>query len=333
MRPVNDDYHDYAYFKILNAIKDSNPQVKENRTATPTVGIIGHLSKYPMASFYKPDGTFQVDNFPLLTSKKVNFRSILAELIWFINGQTNIRFLEQLGVKIWTQWPHKYYNQQNPNDQKTLEEFRKLIIEDYDFAMAYGELGPVYGSQWRAWQTPKGPIDQFAKMLDTVLNKSSSRRNIVTAWNPAEIEEMEVSGLPPCHTLWQVSVIPQENNHRLIDLSLTQRSADTFLGVPYNIASYALLTAAIAEYSGSATGTFNHFMIDTHIYVNHLEQIEEQLSREPYMSPQLVIKPDFLKTLMEVPIASDDLDFHQFAQYVELKDYNHHAYLAGDVAV
>lgn len=323
---------DNVYFDLIDNILAKNTGEKDNRTDTPTIGIIGHFSKYEMVSRYV-SGDLRVYNFPLLTTKKVNFRSILAELIWFINGQTNIRFLEKNGVGIWTQWPHRNYNTKNPHNQLTLQDFRAKIINDAGFANEWGELGPVYGSQWRQWETQAGnPIDQFQNMLDTVKNSPASRRNIVTAWNPAEIDEMSISGLPPCHTLWQVSYTPDANTGSL-DLTLTQRSADSFLGVPFNIASYSLLLAMIAEYSGKTVRAFNHFITDGHIYINHIDQIKQQRAKEPFNAPSVLIKHGFLSTLLQAPLKSEDLDLGYFSQFVELEKYVSHEYIKGEVAI
>tara|TARA_R110002073_G_scaffold136072_5_gene284492 strand:- start:1135 stop:1926 length:792 start_codon:yes stop_codon:yes gene_type:complete len=212
-----------------------------DRTGTGTISAFGLQSRYPLA-----------DGFPLVTTKKLHLRSIIHELLWFLSGDTNIGYLKDNGVSIWDEWA-------NEN----------------------GDLGPVYGHQWRHWPGRKGEIDQIATLLDQIENTPDSRRMIVSAWNPADVPDM---ALPPCHTLWQVRIAGGK-----LHLQLYQRSADMFLGVPFNIASYALLQHMLAHVTGYAVGDFVHTMGDAHIYSNHMEQVRTQLSRSPKPLPQLRI--------------------------------------------
>ncbi|HZY69108.1 MAG TPA: thymidylate synthase, partial [Devosia sp.] len=193
--------------------------------------------------------------FPLLTTKKVHLKSIIYELLWFLRGETNVRWLQERGVTIWDEW-----------------------------ADANGDLGPVYGSQWRSWPDGHGgTIDQIAKVVESIRNKPESRRHIVTAWNPAEVDDM---ALPPCHCLFQFYVADGR-----LSCQLYQRSADVFLGVPFNVASYALLTMMVAQATGLRPGEFIHSLGDAHLYANHFEQAQLQLSREPRALPQMIVNP------------------------------------------
>ena len=212
-----------------------------DRTGTGTISAFGLQSRYPLA-----------DGFPLVTTKKLHLRSIIHELLWFLSGDTNIGYLKDNGVSIWDEW-----------------------------ADENGDLGPVYGHQWRHWPGRKGEIDQITTLLDQIENSPDSRRMIVSAWNPADVPDM---ALPPCHTLWQVRIAGGK-----LHLQLYQRSADMFLGVPFNIASYALLQHMLAHVTGYAVGDFVHTMGDAHIYSNHMEQVQTQLSRSPKPLPQLRI--------------------------------------------
>jgi thymidylate synthase len=232
-----------AYLDLLRKILDEGVR-KGDRTGTGTLAIFGHQLRFDLE-----------EGFPLLTTKKLHLKSIVHELLWFLSGSTNIGYLKEHGVRIWDEWA------------------------DED-----GELGPVYGHQWRSWPAPDGgTIDQIAKVVDSIRTNPDSRRHIVTAWNPAEIDRM---ALPPCHALFQFFVA----NGRL-SCQLYQRSADVFLGVPFNIASYALLTAMVAQVCGLRPGDFVHTFGDVHLYSNHLEQAREQLSREPRPLPALRLDP------------------------------------------
>ena len=232
------------YLELLNKIITDGTD-KTDRTGTGTRSIFGHQMRFNLE-----------EGFPLLTTKKLHLKSIIYELLWFLNGDTNVRYLQEHGVRIWNEW-----------------------------ADENGELGPVYGHQWRSWPDYKGgTIDQIQNVINLLKNSPDSRRMIVSAWNVAEVENM---ALPPCHTMFQFYVA---NGH--LSLQLYQRSADTFLGVPFNIASYALLLQMMAQVTGFKVGEFIHTTGDTHLYKNHLEQARLQLQRSPRSLPQMLINPD-----------------------------------------
>lgn len=232
------------YLNLLNRILTEGTQ-KGDRTGTGTLSIFGHQMRFDLR-----------DGFPLLTTKKLHLKSIIYELLWFLRGDTNVRYLQEHGVRIWNEW-----------------------------ADENGELGPVYGHQWRSWPDYKGgTIDQIKNVVDMIKHNPDSRRMLVTAWNPAEVEDM---ALPPCHCLFQFYVAEGR-----LSLQLYQRSADSFLGVPFNIASYALLLQMIAQVTGLEAGEFIHTTGDTHLYLNHLEQAKLQLTREPRLLPKMKINPD-----------------------------------------
>lgn len=232
------------YLNLLNRILTEGTQ-KGDRTGTGTLSIFGHQMRFDLR-----------DGFPLLTTKKLHLKSIIYELLWFLRGDTNVRYLQEHGVRIWNEW-----------------------------ADENGELGPVYGHQWRSWPDYKGgTIDQIKNVVDMIKHNPDSRRMLVTAWNPAEVEDM---ALPPCHCLFQFYVADGR-----LSLQLYQRSADSFLGVPFNIASYALLLQIIAQVTGLEAGEFIHTTGDTHLYLNHLEQAKLQLTREPRTLPKMKINPD-----------------------------------------
>ena len=232
------------YLNLLNRILAEGTQ-KGDRTGTGTLSIFGYQMRFDLR-----------DGFPLLTTKKLHLKSIIYELLWFLRGDTNVRYLQEHGVRIWNEW-----------------------------ADENGELGPVYGHQWRSWPDYKGgTIDQIKNVVDMIKHNPDSRRMLVTAWNPAEVEDM---ALPPCHCLFQFYVADGR-----LSLQLYQRSADSFLGVPFNIASYALLLQMIAQVTGLEAGEFIHTTGDTHLYLNHLEQAKLQLTREPRPLPKMKINPD-----------------------------------------
>ena len=232
------------YLDLLRHI-EANGTVKSDRTGTGTTSVFGYQMRFNLA-----------DGFPLLTTKKVHLKSIIYELLWFIAGDTNIKYLKDHGVSIWDEW-----------------------------ADANGELGPVYGHQWRAWPTPGGGhIDQLANVVEQIRHNPDSRRLIVSAWNPSEVDQM---ALPPCHSLFQFYVADGR-----LSCQLYQRSADVFLGVPFNIASYALLTLMVAQVCGLKPGDFVHTLGDAHIYSNHHEQVALQLSRDPRPLPQMLLNPE-----------------------------------------
>ena len=232
------------YLDILDRILKEGVK-KEDRTGTGTLSIFGTQSRYSLK-----------DGFPLLTTKKLHLKSIIYELLWFLNGDTNVKYLQEHGVRIWNEW-----------------------------ADENGELGPVYGHQWRSWPDYQGGnIDQIKNVLNQIKNNPDSRRMIVSAWNVAEVEKM---ALPPCHTMFQFYVADGK-----LSLQLYQRSADTFLGVPFNIASYALLLQMMAQVTGLEAGDFIHSTGDTHLYLNHLEQAKLQLTRTPRKLPVMKLNPD-----------------------------------------
>ena len=250
-------YHDLMELVLKKGVE------KRDRTGTGTLSVFGHQARYDLA-----------DGFPLLTTKKMFAKAIVHELLWFLRGDTNVRWLQERGVTIWDEW-----------------------------ADANGELGPVYGHQWRSWPAPDGrTIDQIANLVRDIKANPDSRRLIVTAWNPADVPEM---ALPPCHCLFQFYVA----NGKL-SCQLYQRSADIFLGVPFNIASYALLTLMIAQVTGLAPGEFVHTLGDAHLYLNHLEQAREQLSRKPYALPTMRLNPD-VKNIFDFKYEDFKLDNYQ----------------------
>lgn len=261
------------YLKLLSDILEHGTD-KLDRTGTGTRSLFGYQMRFDLSK-----------GFPLVTTKKLHLKSIVYELLWFIRGETNVRWLQERGVKIWDEW-----------------------------ADENGDLGPVYGSQWRSWPAPDGRhIDQLANVVESIRTKPDSRRHIVSAWNPAEVDEM---ALPPCHCLFQFYVA----NGKL-SCQLYQRSADTFLGVPFNIASYALLTHMMAQVTGLEVGDFVHSFGDVHLYNNHFEQARLQLTREPRPLPKLVMNPERKRL--------EDFVYEDFV----FEGYDPHPHIKGDVAV
>lgn len=261
------------YLKLLDRIL-SEGATKTDRTGTGTMSVFGNQMRFNMA-----------DGFPLLTTKKLHLKSIIYELLWFLRGDTNVHYLQEHGVRIWNEW-----------------------------ADENGELGPVYGHQWRSWPDYNGgTIDQIQNVVDMIKNHPDSRRMMVTAWNPAEVEQM---ALPPCHCLFQFYVADGR-----LSLQLYQRSADTFLGVPFNIASYALLLQMMAQVTGLQPGEFIHTTGDTHLYLNHLDQARLQLTRTPRPLPTMKINPD-VKNLF---------DFHY--EDFQLEGYDPWPHIAATVSV
>ena len=261
------------YLDLMRRVRDEGAR-KQDRTGTGTLSVFGHQMRFDLSK-----------GFPVLTTKKLHLRSIIHELLWFLAGDTNIAYLRENKVRIWDDW-----------------------------ADENGDLGPVYGSQWRSWPTPDGKgIDQISLVVESLKNNPDSRRHIVSAWNPAEVDEM---ALPPCHCLFQFYVADGK-----LSCQLYQRSADIFLGVPFNIASYALLTMMMAQICGLQAGEFIHTFGDAHLYLNHLEQTNLQLSREVRDLPVMKINPDV-----------DDLFAFRFDDF-ELVDYNPHPHIKGEVSV
>lgn len=266
----------YYLRNYLDLLQDilDNGTAKSDRTGTGTISVFGRQLRFDLTK-----------GFPLVTTKRIHLKSVVHELLWFLKGETNTSYLKENGVSIWDEW-----------------------------ADENGELGPVYGSQWRAWESKDGRhIDQIANVIDSIRNNPDSRRHIVSAWNVGEIEEMK---LPPCHFVFQFYVADGK-----LSCMLTMRSVDTFLGLPFNIASYALLTHMVAQQTGLEAGEFIWSGGDVHIYTNHLEQVATQLAREPYALPTLVIrrKPDSIF----------DYTFEDF----EFKDYVHHPAIKAPVAI
>ncbi len=261
------------YHDLLRRILDEGVQ-KEDRTGTGTISVFGHQMRFNME-----------DGFPCLTTKKLHLKSIIYELLWFLNGDTNIKYLNENGVRIWNEW-----------------------------ADEEGDLGHIYGFQWRSWPDYNGGhIDQISQVVETLKNNPDSRRIIVSAWNVADIPNMN---LPPCHAFFQFYVADGK-----LSLQLYQRSADVFLGVPFNIASYALLLQMMAQVTGLKTGDFVHTFGDAHIYNNHMEQVKLQLSREPRPLPKMLINPNI-----------KDIFGFKFEDF-ELTDYDPHPHIKGVVAV
>jgi thymidylate synthase len=272
--------------------------LKMDRTKTGTKSVFGYQMRFDLE-----------EGFPLLTTKKVHLKSIIHELLWFIKGDTNIEYLVDNDVRIWNDWPYEAFKKSPDYQNETMDEFVLKIKTDEVFAKQHGDLGPVYGAQWRNFNG----VDQLQFILDEIKNNPQSRRMILSAWNPAEIKNM---ALPPCHTLIQFYVADGR-----LSLQLYQRSADIFLGVPFNIASYALLLLMVAQVTGLKPGEFVHTLGDAHIYTNHFEQIELQLSREPRKRPVMKLNPDVTSLF--------DFKFDDFT----LEDYHPHPAIKGKVAV
>ncbi|ANF58896.1 thymidylate synthase [Halotalea alkalilenta] len=261
------------YLDLMRRVLDEGTR-KSDRTGTGTLSVFGHQMRFDLAA-----------GFPLVTTKKLHLRSIIHELLWFLRGETNIAYLKEHGVRIWDEW-----------------------------ADENGELGPVYGYQWRSWPRPDGGhVDQIAQLVDSIKRNPDSRRLMVSAWNPALVDEM---ALPPCHALFQFYVADGR-----LSCQLYQRSADIFLGVPFNIASYALLTQMVAQVCELAPGEFIHTLGDAHLYLNHLDQAREQLARSPRPLPRLVLNPEI-----------DDLFAFRFED-IAIEGYDPHPHIKAEVAV
>jgi thymidylate synthase len=302
------------YLDLLQDIKDNGVK-KMDRTGVGTISVFGRQLRFDLS-----------EGFPAVTTKKLFMRAIIHELIWFLQGSSNIKYLVDNDVHIWDEWPYKHYLMEQGKDvpdsnseqwKKGIKEFTEKIKADDGFAKKWGELGPVYGYQWRNWPTPDGKhIDQIKKAVDTIKNSPDSRRIIVSAWNVADIDEMAKAGLPPCHLLFQFYVADGK-----LSCQMYQRSADTFLGVPFNIASYSLLTMMMAQVCGLEPGDFVHTFGDTHLYLNHREQVEQQLSRKPKPLPKMKINPK-VKNI-------NDFKFEDF----ELLEYDPHPAIYAPIAV
>lgn len=275
---------------------------RPDRTGTGTRSVFGYQTRYDLR-----------EGFPLLTTKKMYLRPIAEELLWFIKGDTNIKYLVDRNVKIWNEWPYEDFKKSEDFNGETLEEFVEKIKNDDEFAKKHGNLGPVYGAQWRNFNNEG--TDQLMKLIDSLKNNPLSRRHIISAWNPSQVDEM---ALPPCHTLMQFYVSSDKN---YLSCQLYQRSADTFLGVPFNIASYALLTCMLAQVCGYEPKEFIHTIGDAHIYKNHFDVVKTQIEREPLPLPHLVLNKD-IDNLFDFKIED-----------IKLEGYQSHGPLKGKVSV
>nr|AIA16912.1 thymidylate synthase [uncultured bacterium] len=315
--------NEQQYLDLLTHVINHGTR-KADRTGTGTLSTFGYQMRFDLN-----------EGFPLLTTKRVPMRLITSELIWFIRGDTNIRYLLEHNNNIWNEWAFKRWTKSAEYDgpdmtdfwlraeqdeafaveyEEQMERFKQRVLSDDAFAAQYGELGDVYGKQWRAWRTTRGEtIDQLQDVIQTIKTNPDSRRLIVTAWNPEDVPTM---ALPPCHTMFQFYVADGK-----LSCQLYQRSADSFLGVPFNIASYSLLTHLIAHECGLGVGEFVHTLGDAHIYLNHIEQIGEQLSREPRPLPELVLNEE-VKSVFDIEVSD-----------VRVEGYDPHPTIKAPVAV
>ena len=313
---------DQAYHNLLKHVLDTGVE-KDDRTGTGTISTFGYQMRFDLSK-----------GFPLLTTKRTSFKLIATELIWFMRGDTNIKYLLQYNNNIWNEWAFKRYVESedykgpdmtdfgrralkdeafNEVYKEEMEKYKEKILTDDAFAKKYGELGNVYGKQWRDWIGPNGEsIDQLKNLVDSIKSNPYSRRHIISAWNPAEIETM---ALPPCHTLFQFYV-----NDGKLSLQLYQRSADVFLGVPFNIASYSLLLMLVARETGLEVGEFVHTFGDVHIYQNHIDAVETQLARDGFDAPAVKVNTD--KSMF-------DLEYED----LELVNYKSHKSIKAPIAV
>lgn len=308
---------DKAYHDLCKRVLEEGEN-KDDRTGTGTISIFGHQMRFDLS-----------EGFPLLTTKKVSFKLIATELLWFIKGDTNIRYLLQYKNNIWNEWAFKKWVESNDYDGPDMTDFgrrslvddefneqykaqlaifKDKILNDDDFMIKYGDLGNVYGKQWRDWKDQDGKrFDQLKTLIENIKQNPNSRRHIISAWNPTEIDTM---ALPPCHTLFQFYVKDGK-----LSCQLYQRSADIFLGVPFNIASYSLLTHLIAKECGLEVGEFVHTFGDAHIYKNHIDAINEQLSRDSYDAPKLNINT--VKSLFDIEY--EDLEIDGYESHPSIK--------------
>ncbi len=271
---------------------------KEDRTQTGTRSVFGYQMRFNLE-----------EGFPLLTTKRVHLKAIIHELLWFLSGDTNIKYLVDHDVKIWNEWPYENFKKSSDYQGESLEDFVLKIKEDNTFALKHGNLGPVYGAQWRDFNG----VDQISQVIEQIKKTPDSRRLIVSAWNPKEISHM---ALPPCHAFMQFYV--QDNK---LSLQLYQRSGDIFLGIPFNIASYSLLLMMVAQVTNLELGDFVHTIGDAHIYSNHFDQIKKQLTRTPRALPKMVINPNITNIF--------DFKYEDFT----LEDYHPYSSIKGKVAV
>ncbi|MFC6291453.1 thymidylate synthase [Macrococcus epidermidis] len=307
---------DQAYHDLCRRVLETGKN-KDDRTNTGTLSVFGHQMRFDLSK-----------GFPLLTTKKVSFKLIATELIWFMRGDTNIKYLLEYNNNIWNEWAflkwiesddyngpdmtnfgHRALVDENFNEayKKQLKIFKDKILNDNAFSKKYGDLGNVYGKQWRNFETKNGSTDQLMEVIEGIKNNPTSRRHIISAWNPGEIDTM---ALPPCHTMFQFYV--QDNK---LSCQLYQRSADIFLGVPFNIASYSLLTHLIAKECNLEVGEFVHTFGDAHIYSNHIDAVNEQLSRESFEPPTLNINTD--KSIFDIEY--EDLEVINYQAHPAIK--------------
>ncbi|HJF31372.1 MAG TPA: thymidylate synthase [Sporosarcina psychrophila] len=310
------------YLELCKHVLETGEK-KEDRTGTGTISVFGYQMRFDLN-----------EGFPLMTTKRTAFRLISSELLWFLKGDTNVKTLIEDRNPIWDEWAFEQwatsleYSGPDMTDfgrrasrdpefaavyKVEMDAFKKRVVEDDEFAAKYADLGPVYGKQWRSWSNGEQTIDQIANLIEGIKNNPDSRRHIVTAWNPSEVEEM---ALPPCHALFQFYVADGK-----LSCQLYQRSADIFLGVPFNIASYALLIHLIAHECGLGVGEFVHTLGDAHIYTNHINQVNEQLTREPRQLPTLKLNIEG-KTIFELE-----------TQDIELENYEPHPKIKAPIAV
>ena len=287
------------YHALLNEILEKGTD-RLDRTSTGTRSIFGYQMRFDLA-----------EGFPLLTTKKVHFKSVVYELLWFITGSTNIRPLVLNNVRIWNEWPYERFVKSDAYNNESLDDYVERIKNDQTFADKHGNLGPVYGKQWRDFNG----VDQLKQLIEGIRHNPFSRRHIISAWNPAELENM---ALPPCHMMMQYYV---SSDRKRLSCQLYQRSADVFLGVPFNIASYALFTHLIAQVCDLEAGEFIHTFGDVHIYNDHMEQVALQLSREPLPLAHLRLNP----MIKEI----EDFRYED----IELLDYQSHPAIKAKVSV
>lgn len=283
---------------IRHVLKEGSD--RSDRTSTGTLSTFGYQMRFDLT-----------EGFPLLTTKKVHFKSVVHELLWFIQGETNIRPLVLNNVRIWNDWPYEKFKKSKDYLNESMDEFIQKIKNDEVFAQKHGNLGPVYGKQWRDFNG----TDQLMELIEGIKKNPFSRRHIINAWNPPELDQM---ALPPCHMMFQFYV---SSDGKRLSCQLYQRSADVFLGVPFNIASYALLTHMVAQACGLEAGEFVHTFGDVHIYKDHIDQVKTQLEREPRPLPHLNLNP-----------AVRNIDGFTYED-IELIDYNPHPKIEGKVSV
>jgi thymidylate synthase len=302
-------HQEYVYLELLEDIL-KNGMSSGDRTGTGTRKVYGRMLKFDLQK-----------GFPLLTTKKTWFKGILVELLWLISGDTNIRPLVKEGVHIWNEWPFQNYlksrsiklTPNTPEWNKEIEIFTEKIISDDKFAKKFGDLGPVYGKQWRAWEGDNGAVDQLQNAIDKIKSDPGDRRIIVNAWRVDKVDQM---ALPPCHLMYQFGVLDKK-----LHMSMYMRSVDTFLGLPFNIASYALLLHMVAQLTNLKPGELTLFLWDTHLYKNHLKQARQQLKRKPYKLPEIKIKRK-VKNI-------DDFKFDDFV----LLNYQSHPAIKAEISV